>query len=129
VSTRRTHFRRGRWTINDHLKTKKNPLNSALSSKINCMITGQCSNLSDYNHTAFSKSAQANTQLYRLKHSLIERHSTDRRVLLGCSGHVNNAFQPEYAGDMLKQLRDSLYFAASSPPNAHGSVCASCSYL
>lgn len=63
---------------------------------------GQCSNLSGYKYTVFSRSAQANTQLYRLKHSLIEQHSTDLRALLGCSGHINNAFQQEYAGDMLK---------------------------
>lgn len=95
---------------------------------MNCMIMGQCSNLPACNYTVSSKSTQANAQSYRQKQSLIERPSTDLRALLGCSGHVNNAFQWEHARDMLKHFWQSLYFAASWPPNAHSSICALHSY-
>lgn len=114
---------------NKNTQTNKTHLNSALSSKISCIIMCQCSNWSAYNHTVFSKSTQANTQRHRLKPSLIERNSTDLGALLGCSGHINNGFQPQCAGDMLKWLWDSLYSSASWPPNAHSSIHASHSHL
>lgn len=83
---------------------------------------GECSHLSGCNDTVVGESAQANAQLYRLKHSLIERHSTDLRALLGCSSHVNNALQQEYAGAMLKLFRDALLLHDLMRLN--GSICA-----